>query len=756
MDELYSDLAPWKPVLRADVPVALHGALDELSGIPRCRVDGLVKRASGAVGVCLSIEVDLPSRGPVDKLDVRAHEPLLLIFWSSDDSEPPEVCSDRKSFPQDRLAHLNPRSPGQPPSLCLFRGDTASWFAEHSLSDLVESARGWLSDAAAGTLVRAGDAFEFVRVDPSAGILVADEDWLTRTITAGTKHFCVMRMLLEPKEQLGYDNDGICYELGELVPKERVAARAKVLKKLNDEDEKGGQQRHTFGVVFGPTAELTHYCSTIPDTFEGLAKFARELGVDDLPAALADLIARQGNLRRGLPVVIGVRRPARVYGKDAELEWVAFTVTVQTRGGKVDPASKVQQLSIRAPFTTAVAQGMSAATSKAAHVVLGCGALGSKVAFHLARSGLPPRAVVDPAVLAPHNMARHALLAPSLGVEKAVAVRDEVLRLFKASPTPPRVQAFVQKAGRFIDAQQSLLKDCSVVVDATASPAVLARLAAASLPSGLRVVRTEIAHYGRLGIVTQEGDGRNPRIDDLQAALFDEATRDEGLAAWLRESRLRFARNHGGALDEVRIGIGCATQTFVMDDARVSMFAARAGAQLVRGLDKAGLLSLMRLSDELDVRTTDIRVDPVLVLDAGGGWSARVAQRAVAKMQEERAKAGDAETGGIMVGYFHMKRRVAYVTDVLLASSDSRGSGSEFRRGVVGYRETLARIHDSTGLLGYAGEWHTHPVSAAEPSERDREAARQITTELRAERLPTHIMILGTDGLRSYIYADHR
>src|SRR6266853_194416 len=68
------------------------------------------------VAAAFTVKVDLPSRGPVGGVDIRAEEPVMLVFSRRDYPErAPMVRSDRKDFPVSRLSHLNPVKAGQPP-----------------------------------------------------------------------------------------------------------------------------------------------------------------------------------------------------------------------------------------------------------------------------------------------------------------------------------------------------------------------------------------------------------------------------------------------------------------------------------------------------------------------------------------------------------------------------------------------------------------------------------------------------------------
>ena len=59
-------------------------------------------------------------------------------------------------------------------------------------------------------------------------------------------------------------------------------------------------------------------------------------------------------------------------------------------------------------------------------MIVGCGALGSKIADSLARQGCEGLVLVDHEQFEPHNVARHVLSSDSILLNKAKATRDHL------------------------------------------------------------------------------------------------------------------------------------------------------------------------------------------------------------------------------------------------------------------------------------------------------------------------------------------
>jgi hypothetical protein len=230
---------------------------------------------------------------------------------------------------------------------------------------------------------------------------------------------------------------------------------------------------------------------------------------------------------------------------------------------------------------------------------------------------------------------------------------------------------------------------------------------------------------------------------------------------WLIRHREARSQDGGRALENIGIGISCSSDTMRLPDDIVSyhssLFAIAAGS-ILNGATGTGRIQVNSLYSNGGVQghvvTVGIEAPVVLPSQGDSGWSVRVAATANADLRRFLSKHKICETGGLLVGMVHKKRRVIYVTRVLPPSRDSRGSPYAFRRGIKDYPEMLDKIHVRTGnLLGYVGEWHTHPRGRAALSEVDEEAVRQIKQTLGSVGIPAHIMILSPNETNSFVFS---
>lgn len=133
-------------------------------------------------------------------------------------------------------------------------------------------------------------------------------------------------------------------------------------------------------------------------------------------------------------------------------------------------------------------------------------------------------------------------------------------------------------------------QDAALIVDATASLKVLAAETQSTAldQSPARLVRITMYGQGRCVAVLLEGLGRDGRVDDLTAFLFE-------CCRFVPELRASIA---GDTSEPTRIFVGdnCRSLTMPMSDAVVSRSASLAGLQLERwlidGLPKEATLAL--------------------------------------------------------------------------------------------------------------------------------------------------------------------
>src|SRR5436190_3517606 len=280
-----------------------------------------------------------------------------------------------------------------------------------------------------------------------------------------------------------------------------------------------------------------------------------------------------------LPIVLAIPRPRPLIGMDSSMEFLNFAINISDQRspmrGEWKTGAPVQPLIQLQPATVRLANELSNTytgklVSSSRGMVMGCGALGAKIALNLARAGQINLTLVDSDSLMPHNLIRHDLF-DSEGSNKARATKAAIEKIYSWDKENVHIEALEQNAldVLFLDSTKKLQAH-HWLLDCTASVSILNALVDPRLSRIPRVFRAEIADKGRLGFLLVEGKDRNPRIDDLRAALYDRALEDERIATWLNSQREETEKGVGPALEEISIGLGCSSTTMRMANDQVA------------------------------------------------------------------------------------------------------------------------------------------------------------------------------------------
>ena len=734
------------------------------------------------IAIPLVVSVDLPTRGPVGNVDIRKKEPVyLLLHRQRYPYEAPLVYSNRCDFPASQLAHLNPTRPGKAARFCLHRGNFDSWFAEHTIVDVVKRVQGWLRDAARDRLIRREDGFEETRVVEALGYAIYDPEDLRQHVyqvwrqNDGSGGFCFLwyKLLNNPHKDPLIGGDTFAVRLFGLLPTADLITQALDLSQQINElhTEKATFDRLLFGFLAWPPKEdvCTTYFGALPSNIGDFQSWAQNLGV---PAteALQDYQTNGLQLFGGVPVTVVVPRPQRMIRTHSRLELLNFVVGAggeyAPKDGNWNPGTRVFSMGHRAPLTLRRARDISSQPPDldlGGLLFLGCGAIGSKLILHLARSGQGKMTLVDYDELSPHNLVRHGLLHQSLGRSKAEGLRDAIEGVFYADKTVKIDTVKSSALDILLGEQGQLLDQHTWLIDATASPMMLNILTHAVLPPSLSCCRCEIADDGRLGLMSIEGTGRNPRLDDLQVLAFDMALEVPALSSWLQANQQQREQPVGSILEDINIGISCSSETMRLADEVVSLHTAtfatgfRRYATENRQYDAGRLqISLYNEADKVPVIVEQADIRPMTTVAARNDptWEVRLRPGHQEEMQELLHRAKPRETGGLLIGQVNFKRKIIYVTRVLPAPPDSKSSPYAFVRGVQDVPEKVCEIEGLTGgMLGYIGEWHTHPVGGPELSAKDKATVAKIQRNLAKIPLPTHVMVVTSRGLYPHIFS---
>lgn len=727
------------------------------------------------IALAFELPVNLPFRGTV--APILEKEPVFLTchkqFYPY---QCPSAYSDRKDFPSSQLPHLNPLSKGDPANFCLHRGTTADWFAEHGIIDLVLRVASWLEDAAAGNLIRPDDEFEYTRIVDPVGFMVFDERTMLDEI--GDRYstnsgsfgfdFNLLSLISDAELDPSIGKKGISFKHRFFINYDRISELIKKVRDLNDRCEKHSLKlKSTPGIVIYPAKNKVYpnYFSSIPEKLDELLEWTESL---DLPLrnSLNEFLGNKMNVLKSIPVCIAIRRPTKILNHLSDIELISLVLYKDeghiTTDHKDTVETKVMLLDHRKPLTFALSREISGLQDEKdvePMLVLGNGALGSKIAMHLIRSGHNNITFLDDDDLSPHNLVRHALLSDSVGSNKAEELKTIAEKLYIDDPTS-KYEAISESALPLLINKSVDLANFRHLVDSSASSAVFNLILESPFPEGLTYNRFELSDSGNLGIAYLEGKNRNPRIDDLQAYLFDMSLEDQHLSEWLK----REAKEREGLStlrEDIMIGMNCNSDTMRLPDDIISFHGATMSTFFRRmtSTDKRPgtiQLSIYNLKDPTTIASVkSIEVNPFTLLNVSNHptWSIRMKSGVNQRIHDLRLTDMPNETGGLLLGQINLKRKVVHITGVTEAPPDSKKLPYLFVRGKAGVPSFVRSIRNSTGnQIDFVGEWHSHTGNSAKMSDKDKDAVSKLREYLDPIPYPTLILIAVEKKIKAYIF----
>lgn len=160
--------------------------------------------------------------------------------------------------------------------------------------------------------------------------------------------------------------------------------------------------------------------------------------------------------------------------------------------------------------------------------IIGAGSLGSKIAVSLVRTGIRKILIIDPDIMLPGNIIRHALDWKSVGFHKVEALREELMSL------APGIEVEVENiliAGQESNAAMARVIEkvvkYNLLVDATAESNVFNLLTAIAVRVEIPMIWGEVYGGGIGGFVARSRPVIGPNPRDVRNAYLDYCERHE-------------------------------------------------------------------------------------------------------------------------------------------------------------------------------------------------------------------------------------
>ena len=344
-------------------------------------------------------------------------------------------------------------------------------------------------------------------------------------------------------------------------------------------------------------------------------------------------------------------------------------------------------------------------------LILGCGAVGSKLATHLYRSGLYKITICDNDYMQPHNVCRHALLNKHLFQKKVEALKEELDNMFvdfrRVTIKDVDIMSWLPK--------QDLSK-YELIIDATASASVFRLVDQLMQNTTIPCVRFSLSDAGKLGLLYQGSDTTN-LLSDYYMYLASLAVENEDLNQWI----CQVARyNH----DLVRIGEGCHSNTMILSDDIISTHTAIA-SNIIRNMFEGKQNNTAYFSftyiDYIGQVFTDMFEIPQFVsikCEGNSEWVVRIPVDILNSIYRYARKTKK-EIGGYMMGNIDRTYKRIYVLHHFVPE-DSLQQTTKISLGRKGWRNEYNKVVQKTSnVLDYIGDWHSHPKGSLQMSATD-------------------------------------
>jgi proteasome lid subunit RPN8/RPN11 len=654
----------------------------------------LVELPEGSVGICTKIAVDVGS----DSL-LLVGEPVVFGVSSPDlEYDVPFVFPDRLNFPFSKFPHINFAHKGLPNTICLTREPIEEWYAEHTFGEYVDMVSKWLNDAAHGTLMKLkhGDFYEPFRVENTKGILLINRD--------------IDKYIVENPKNVS------CYAAVDYSTNVSI-------EKCYDPTTDGCKDNAIEIILFRNCKNvLSDWFIQYPTILKELLAFAKEYGFVIEQEKIVSLLNTAQHSIEKIFFRFAFIRPKNLIGKDSPVDYLCYCVAKedflkQNMNASIDGIMMLDRI------TQEYANNLTETTeiiSKKKILILGCGAIGSKLIYHLYRSGISNLTICDKDVMMPHNLCRHALTKPSIE-NKAKLIRDSLNQMFHF-PCP--IKVVMDDLLKWLP--QTDLNEYDVIIDATASASIARCLDNIVCNLSIPIVSFALSDSGKIGLVYTNYD-RSVSLVDYYMQLLREAIGDDDISNWLKDER---KYNY----DYIRVGEGCHSSTMKINDDVISAHSALA-ARIVRNLFDKGVKNNACLSfADLDFKGSMYSLKCLIpsfekfTCQNNSQWEVRIPSDLLQYIKKEAKVGGKKEVGEYMMGYVDTKYRRIYVLDSF-KPKDSLRQTSRIELSMKGWKEHKETINQRTAdMMHYLGDWHSHPAGSLLPSNIDKTTFEYLIT----------------------------
>lgn len=643
----------------------------------------LIELDNETIGLCGGINTFARSKSALQRI-----EPVVIAIPKTNwQTNVPFSFSDDPKFPFDKFAHVNYQHGDYPPTFCLSRENIDDWYAEHTLKEYVELVAQWLRDAAKGKLMKIteNDEFEPQRIHDINCLLyrVSFMDYYLEHEDTQCCYYSIFFDEFKPKIAYGNEENNT----------------------LND---KGIGVRLFAGKDHIDDTWYISYPRNLRDLYVFIQARHYPLNLDELKSKLDEN-------KQAVYFQIALLRPVKLIQKNTRINYLCFRaqatdILQDNLDAKVDEVTIIDMTDCKsAQYLSKTPDSIFTKNI----TLLGCGAVGSKIAYHLHRSGIYSINLVDKDTFQPHNVCRHALteFKPLTFNNKAKAMKKAMSGMFYGMSSGSII-AYDEDALKHLTPER--LDKIDIIIDATASVHVMYGLDAITFPDKTRIVRVALSEGGDVGVTYLGIDSKQPLADYYMEILRASLSNDQ-VYSWLSSERKNSTEN-------IRVGEGCHSNTMRISDDTISAHAALMSSAIRHIYESKQcnriILSFAHRDFPGSMQTCTLPVKPFHQFPCENdiAWTVRIPQDLLDEIRLKAKIAGQKENGGYLFGHIDYKRRVIYPL-VHYMPRDSKGNKSGFRLGTSGLKDFKNEINQrSIGQIEYIGDWHSHPACSLDMS----------------------------------------
>jgi proteasome lid subunit RPN8/RPN11 len=687
-----NDFIQFVKCTQAEVPPCILNDVKRIASMTGISFDNVFYSYNSSYVVKLVLKLELTTRYNKNTGLVREEEPVLLEFHLDYPDHVPCAYIGRTDFDFAHTPHIYCNQYGLHP-ICLFRGNGNEWFANMEIEDFIKYLRTWYEDLATNKNIVNGGEFEPLRLEGYRATISYDYDQLSKEIEDlyGRQEHKIMPL--------------VCWRNNKLV---RLTNNNQWLLACKFIDLK---KDVLFGAVCWSQSSDPNddYDVNLPDTYDGLKVYANKYGIT-LDVAIDSIKNLNNRIPSRFIIILAIRRSKKLIGVNSAFQFVNFEVSCDkdVEGNfSLSDSSKVCFHNHESPFTQRKAHEISNLdnTIEPSLIIAGCGALGSKVAMHLVRSGITNILFSDPDKLSGFNLSRHALLRNSVLCNKADEMKHAADFIFlhetlKTEASHKPVKKILQDK-KLLEARHA-----DYLLDFTASKVVYNQLV--QIDSRPSAISAAIYDNGKFGLLLCESQDRSLRIDDIFILFLAQYNTDNFISNYLmKEKKLA---NEPASI--INVGLGCNSETFILADDMISLYASAmsiTSKSIFENKNGEGGGWLYKANNNGSLVVQKINVSPFYIYDVSG-WSIRISEQVMKAIVDQANASKSYETGGYLIGQCNKKNRTIHVIDNIVAPVDTVRREDYVVLGKIGYKKKLSHIERRSGAtFGYIGEWHSHP-----------------------------------------------